>query len=240
MTRGKELQTPNNTKLIRDIAEILLNSGPIKRDNVIEVTMDGDPSATASNVVIMDKALEETKIAVENLNDIELNAWKLSALLTNIKLCFNNAVEPQIYWTERFDPPRFRLPFLILSPRKLYNLAEKLGIKTGQVSPTTRKYNLGTSAFSEEPCQIIWNGKIIPIEFSSRQHYTCRLAYEKRVGEAISWDEVADLIDGNRKKDLITNEKSIYNAVRIINRKVKEQVKSPLFTWEKHSFYRVA
>lgn len=79
----------------------------------------------------------------------------------------------------------------------------------------------------------------MPIKFSSLQLCVCRAAFTKKVGEPISWEEVAEEIDGHPKEQLKTKWRRVYYVVRRLNQRFIQETTKPLFKWENLTFYRL-
>ena len=137
------------------------------------------------------------------------------------------------------DPLTIKFPFLIKDSKKIYEEAQKLGLDINKYKIMTHNNGSLISKFIENPPQILWKGKIIIVPPNSKQLCLCRVAFRRLSGESISWDEVAEEIDGQQIKKLETTEQAIYDAMRALNRKVKQETQGNLFQWDQHSFHRI-
>ena len=233
-------QKPEFTNLLRNIAESILNSGIINPEKLFEITLDSDPTTTQNGVLAMYKAMNEATLDLGNLSSNERCSWGLSQIITDLGEVFKEIGEIKYPIYEKLEPPRIKLPLVINHPKKFYKLAEKLGIEIDTKFAPVRKIVSGPSEFREETGEIVWGNKIIPLEYGSIQYSICKFTYQSPSRKVMSWDVVAAFVDGYEKDDTETEEKSIYHAIRSINKKVKALTRKPLFHWAKHSFYRVA
>lgn len=233
-------QKPEFIKLLRNIAENILISGITNPGKVVEITLDSDPTFIRDGVLAMNKVVEEATYDLGNLSSNEKNSWALSRIITDLGKVFKDIGEVKYPLHERWEPMRIKLPLVINQPKKFYKLAEKLGIEVDTKFAPVRKIKLGPSDFREEPGEIVWGNKIIPLEYGSIQYSICKFAYQEPPRKVISWDIVSSFVDGHEKDESEAGEKSIYNAIRSINKKVRALTRKPLFHWENHSFYRIA
>ena len=130
--------------------------------------------------------------------------------------------------------------YVIDDPQKIYDLAVLLGLKLPAVAGIGVPELTAPPTFSEKPPEICWRGEVVSIPLDSKQFYICRIAFHKDAGEAISWDEVVDEIDGEKDTQSKTTKKSIYDAIRQINKKTIRAVGQPLFEISTLSFYRTS
>jgi len=97
----------------------------------------------------------------------------------------------------------------------------------------------GHPSFSENPPTITWGDFKIKIPVNSKQLVACRIMFRKSIGELVSWDEIAEEIDGSENGEIITKPRTIYDAVKIVNEKVENKTKQKLFELHKTSFSRL-
>jgi len=92
----------------------------------------------------------------------------------------------------------------------------------------------GFPEFTEMPPQIIWGDIIIPIPPASIQFCVCKVLFAKELGEVVSWDEVAEEFDGDDSQE--TSWRAVYDAVRLVNKKVKDKTGKIIFKTHRKSF----
>lgn len=96
-------------------------------------------------------------------------------------------------------------------------------------------------SFMENPPQITWGNIKIPIPPSSIQSCICRVLFNKPIGETVSWDEIAEEIDGNsiRNSGKESNWRNVYDAVSAVNKKFKNKTAVKIFKTSRKSFSRI-
>lgn len=139
-----------------------------------------------------------------------------------------------------YVPLTSTLPVVVVHPTKLYEIAREHGLEIPQSKNTDTTANSVVAEFAEHPPEIHWLGANVPIPPNSIQFCVCRVAFRKASGETVSWDEVADEIDGGKETHSKTTWRGVYDATRRINKKVASATGKPLFRISKRSFYRVA
>ncbi len=238
---GRPKQHPQYIqKLIHDIVEVILTYQPVQEGQEIRITFDANPANLKTGNINIRYAMREVEKLFSHIEDSQKNHWTLSRIFQYLGEAFKGVAELRGYAPEVFEPPRFSLPFIILSPKRLYQLAVRLGIEVDSRFAPARNIKMGPSEFKEETGEIIWGNKVIPLEHGSIQFSICKFAYQEPPRKIISWDVVAAFVDGYEKDDAETDKRTIYDAIRFINNKTRVVVRKPLFHWVKHSFYRVA
>ena len=130
--------------------------------------------------------------------------------------------------------------YVIDDPEKIYQTAALFGLKIPAIAGVGVQDLTAPPTFSENPPEIRWRGETVSIPLDSKQFCVCRVAFRKAAGEAVSWDEVVDEIDGGKEVHRKTTKKSVYDAIRQINKKTTGVVGQPLFEISKLSFYRIS
>lgn len=103
-----------------------------------------------------------------------------------------------------------------------------------------KKRVIGPARFVENPPQIIFGDIKIPIPPDSKQLYVCRVMFNNEKGKIVSWDEIAEEIDGGKcNSGKETNWRAVYDAVLAINKKVKRKTGKKLFQTSHKSFHRI-
>jgi len=131
----------------------------------------------------------------------------------------------------KYDYPRNYMDYAFIINRKKFDAYfQKLKKEAGKLK--------SVPTFKENPPRIVIGDKIIPIENSTNQHYACRVLFSKKIGEIVSWDEIAEEIRGN---DEIEQDdwRSVYDTVCALNKKVKEKTGITLFKTSRKSFHRL-
>lgn len=256
-----EPQAKNTIKFLKYIVESILAHEPIRKNKLIEVLLDEDNtplpefleapilSRSGKNiyevakkderVITIDGEEEDTDIT-ERILDTYKRGWdKFFEIFEYLRRDFRHIWALQIPIYEKYEPMRAKFPFIILQPQNLYELAKNLGIKNYKdIGFRSLNNNFGLR-FQENPPQIIFNNIVLPIKFSSLQSCICRVAFTKKIGEPISWEEVAEEIDGHPKERLKTKWRRVYYAVRRLNQRFIQETAKPLFKWENLTFYRL-
>jgi len=130
--------------------------------------------------------------------------------------------------------------FAVVDPEKIYAKAKKSNTSISSGANLPKEKSVSTLKFFDNPPRITFGKNTIDIPANSLQFCTCKVAFSKEIGEIIHWDEVAEEIDGKKKDNLETTWRSVYDALRQINKKVVSKTGKPLFKVSKLSFYRLA
>ncbi|KKP42401.1 MAG: hypothetical protein UR31_C0015G0001 [Parcubacteria group bacterium GW2011_GWA2_33_14] len=141
--------------------------------------------------------------------------------------------------TLSLDPMSVIFSFTITHPEEMLGWAQEVGIDLRKFNGIKHNFENTEPNFLEEPPQIEWDRVIIPLEPESYQFYVCKSAFSRKKGKTIYWDKVKAKIDGNEENLKKEDWRIIYDAVRAVNRKVKEATKLNLFKVSKKTFYRL-
>ncbi|MBP8707912.1 MAG: hypothetical protein KBH94_04235 [Caldisericia bacterium] len=85
----------------------------------------------------------------------------------------------------------------------------------------------------ENPPKIVWGNVEIPLPVGSKQFDVCKSLFQREKGKIVCWDEIAEEMD-----DLDIKWRTIYDAVRKVNKKVEEKTELKLFCVKGRTFYR--
>ena len=85
----------------------------------------------------------------------------------------------------------------------------------------------------ENPPKIVWGNVEILLPVGSKQFDVCKSLFQREKGEIVCWDEIAEEMD-----DLDIKWRTIYDAVRKVNKKVEEKTELKLFCVKGRTFYR--
>lgn len=176
----------------------------------------------------------------------ELNNWKIrhpgrfgllyeftKKKLRTMCTLLTPSLEPEI-------PLNIIFNVVIKDPEKIYRRAKELGAFTPDEDNLLKHLSPSVAKYYDNPPRIMWNGKIVPVRYSSTQKDVCEYAFGIPIKEHISWDKIIKKIDNNRGDNPKKDRQSIYYAVYKLNEKIKKLCKKPLFIWEEKSFYRIA
>lgn len=135
---------------------------------------------------------------------------------------------------------RGTLKFAVVNPEKIYETAKKLGVKIPEEVHADGQDASAPAMFTEKPPQIKWLGALIPVPPNSKRFYVCRAMFNNSVGDEVSWDEIADVIDGGKDVTNKTSWRSVYDAIYEINKRIEAVCGKKLFEPTRRSFRRVA
>jgi len=94
--------------------------------------------------------------------------------------------------------------------------------------------------FEEKQSKLIVRGIEMPIAYDSKQYYVCKLMFNRSIGEIVSWDELAEAIDDTPVQlHPKVSWRTVYDAVRAVNKKVKEIAGIELFKISRKSYSRI-
>ena len=131
------------------------------------------------------------------------------------------------------------LSFIVRNPEKIYQEAEKLGIKIIGNENLTKKIVLSSPEFLKNRSKLIWGDKEITIERDSMEFDLCRYAFKQKLNEFILWSDVMEKMDHERANDGQRGWRTVYDLVGRINKKTKLAIGKPLFRWGNKGFYRI-
>ncbi|OGM96833.1 MAG: hypothetical protein A2816_00445 [Candidatus Yanofskybacteria bacterium RIFCSPHIGHO2_01_FULL_39_44] len=117
--------------------------------------------------------------------------------------------------------------------------AKELGLEVSSKKELLEKLENILAKFAEDPPRIKWGDFVIDIPHDTIQHSACRVAFNKKPNELISWDEVADEHDGAFAGKGGTTQRSVYDAFLEINERVIGVVKKRLFKTGKLRSFRL-
>lgn len=133
---------------------------------------------------------------------------------------------------------RGTLKFAVVNPDKIYEMAKELGVKIPQEVHADGQDAEAPATFTENPPEVHWRGAVVSIPPNSKQFCVCRVMFSKAPGETVSWDEIAEEIDGDKGVTNKSNWRSIYDAVNLINQKIDAVCGEKLFESTRQSFRR--
>lgn len=135
---------------------------------------------------------------------------------------------------------RGTLKFAVVNSEKIYETAKKLGIKVPEEAEAIERNADAPATFTEQPPQIRWRGALVPIPANSKRLCVCRVMFRNPCGKVVSWDEIAEEIDGDKGVTNKSNWRSVYDAIYEINKKVEAVCGEKLFESTRQSFRRIA
>lgn len=93
--------------------------------------------------------------------------------------------------------------------------------------------------FEENPPKITWGDVIVPIPYGSKQLCACRVLFKKKKGEIVEWDEIMSEIKGEEDMFDKNDWRKVYDAVKEVNKKVKDKTGKDIFKTSRKSFSRL-
>lgn len=142
--------------------------------------------------------------------------------------------------TEEHDPLDISFKLTVLDPAKIEERAQSFDIPMS-VSPAVLDASYSeTPTFDAASSYLTWLGKTVPIEYSSKQFGVCVVSFMHEPSEFVSWDVVDEEVGEKNLHRKEQRRKSVYHAVRELNKKIRGQTKRDLFLWENQSFRRLA
>lgn len=235
-----EKNAPNTAKFLKHLITELLNREPLKPGKNIIIPISEDSSYFPEfNEGIPN---EEQKLSTEDFVQARANLAKARAKLLYYYIgdTLGDRIDVRKPLIQSRIPFTCHISIVIKDPKGIYEMAKTLGIETKNSNNPIDQIKESMAVFSENPSQINWHGKVIPIPPNSKQFCACRVAFSKAIGEPVHWDEIAVEIDGQPKEELKTNWHTVYNAVRLINQKIENRVGHKLFKSAKLSFVRIS
>ncbi|NNM83756.1 hypothetical protein HKL94_00865 [Candidatus Parcubacteria bacterium] len=128
----------------------------------------------------------------------------------------------------------------VQDPEALHRAAQAVGVSVARQQGAVTEGNGAVATFTENPAQIEWSGISVSIPPNSKQFCVCRVMFNRASGEIVSWDDIADEIDGGKGVTNKTTWRSVYDAVREINKRVEAACGEKLFETTRQSFRRKA
>ena len=235
-----EPDAPKTRRFLQYIYSELIDRAPLRVREVVQIRVAENITPVPKIVEMADEGAYGSDIEDELEEKHHRNLEKLIALDQYMRETFlpvAASLFPEIENPNKFDVV---VSLAIANPARLYLEAEKLGLKIPK-GLRAGEQDVGTTAtFTEQPPQIRWLGAIVSIPANSKRLCVCRVMFSKASGEVVSWDEIADEIDGGKKVTNKTSWRSVYDAIYEINKKVKAVCGENLFESTRQSFRRVA
>jgi len=234
-----EQEASNTREFLKYIFQELLRRAPIRMGKLIEIQIRENATPFPEFTEDILNGNKDGKSAKKISDTDERSSKKFVALTHCLRTTFKPHCAIQVPAIESTDPLGVSIPFIVLDPERVYQEAAKLGLNIPVPHLSDRGYSFSAAVFSEKPPQIEWGGKVLPVKYSSKQFYVCRQAFQKPLGVDVSWDEVASLIDDLADGKMETREKSVYWAVRSLNKRAEQTLTRNVFKWRQHSFSRI-
>src|SRR3989344_40105 len=235
-----EPDAPKTRRFLQYIYGELLDRAPLRTREVVQIRVTENITPVPKIIEMADEGAFGSDIEDELEKKSHRNFEKLMALNEYMREAFlpvAASLFPEIEDPKKFDVV---VSLAIVNPARLYLEAEKLGLKIPK-GLKTGEQDIGTVAtFIEKPPQIKWLDTLIPIPPNSKRFYVCRAMFSKPVGDEVSWDEIADVIDGGKDVTNKTSWRSVYDAIYEINKRVEAICGKKLFEPTRRSFRRVA
>lgn len=234
-----EPDAPNTTNFLKYIVSELLSREPLKKGKVIVVSVSED---SPNFPEFTDNALEGDQSIKLDDRIQEMNKFSGTKMMDIFKYLVDKLkyhTAPQIPLLEGIEPLRFGIPLVVVHPNGLYEMADNLGILTQSTKAFSENDVNLKPEFKEDPPRISWQGKTINIPINSLEVSICRVAFTKKQGELISWDEIADEHDGSYAGKKKLGPRSIYDGLRRINARVSSEINQKLFKTSKLSSVRI-
>ncbi|MFC1630248.1 hypothetical protein ACFL06_01800 [Patescibacteria group bacterium] len=128
---------------------------------------------------------------------------------------------------------------IIINSKKFDDYYKKLKKSCVFRKKTDKGVKIDGLIFSISPPQIIYGKKKISIPVGSKQYCVCKILFSREIGEVVSWDEIAEEIDGLEKRDLQSSWRTVYDAVIAVNKKVEKKIGKKIFITSRKSFHRI-
>ena len=234
-----EPDAPNTINLVKYLVSELLKREPLTHGKriVIQISENSPyfPEFT-DNILEGDQHIKPEDRMMESGDLVVEKLVAVREYLQN-KFKFHTAV----MWPQErnVNPLVLDVPLVVLEPKKLYNMARKLGLNTDNKKDTASKKSVGKAKFIENIPALIFDKFKLPIKFGSMQFCLCKIAFKRKVNEPISWDEIAEEIEGHKKADLKTDWRRIYYVFWRLNKTFQQATGKYLFGWENKTFRRL-
>lgn len=234
-----EPEAPNTINFVKYLVFELLKREPLKHGKTIIIRVnEGSPYFPE----FTDTLLE----GIPYLNPDESVEEKRVFALTKLTAIYQYLLEKfkfhsTVLWPigNNSFPLALNIPIVVSDPQGLYNMAESLGLSTGKEVGDVNKNNNKEAKFTENIPALVFANFELPIKFGSMQFCLCKIAFGRKINEPISWDEVAEEIEGHKKDDLKSDWKRIYYVFRRLNKNFHQATGKYLFTWENKTFRRL-
>ena len=235
-----EPDAPKTRHFLKYIYEELLDRVPLHAHEVVQIRVAENITSFPKITEMADENDYGSDIEDELQEKVRRNFEKYQALNEYMRETFLPVAAS--LFPEMDDPKKFDvlISLAIANPAGVYREAEKLGLKIPALASVEAQDITAPATFTEHPPRIHWRGAVVFVPPNSKQFCVCRVAFRKAVGESVSWDEVKVEIDGDAKVHRRTSKKSVYDAVRQINKKTVSAVGKPLLEISKLSFFRLA
>jgi len=164
---------------------------------------------------------------------------KSLALMSYLSDKFDRAIiadEPKI---EQDVPLTLYIPLVAGEPSKIYNIANQLGLNKELFNNYVSKNKKSVSKFSENSSEIAWNGIKISIPKDTDEFDFCKIMFELKPFQKISWDLVFEKIEESEPEGDKKEWHKIYNTMRRVNFKIHKETGKNLFIINNKNICRI-
>src|SRR3989344_3898618 len=189
MATHLEPDAPRSINCVKYLISELLKREPLKYGKTVKVRISEDslnfPEFT-DNILEDNQNLKPERRLREMEEDM---GHKLIAISDFLLAKFKHHTVVLMPQVQSFNPFILDIPLVSLDPNGLYKMAEGLGINVEVNTDDKTSKSLGEVRFDEYIPELIFSDKRLPIKFGSLQFCLCRVAFARKVSEAISLDE---------------------------------------------------
>jgi len=235
-----EPDAPKTRRFLQYIYGELLDRAPLREREAIQIRVAEDLTPFPKITLLPDEDADGKYIQKELEVKLLRNLEKYMALYEYMRKTFwevGASLFPEMEDGKKLD---MLISLVIVRPTAVYREAAKLGLKIPAVVSAEAQDMTAPPIFTENPSEIHWCGAVVSIPPDSNQLCFCRVAFDKKVGEVFSWDEVAEAIDPLAHEHNDIKWRSVYDVARKINKKVAEATGKPLFKTACLSYSRLA
>lgn len=217
-----------------------VDHSPLRKGKVIEIKVEEGVTPFPEFTETPDPHPLGDARAVQISDRKERGQRKLSILWTYLREKLAGICDSPMIDDEECSRTKGTICFTVQSPKALDQEARKIGVEAPPSGALIPKKKRTTARFLENPPQIIWGGKTIPVEGGSYAFYVCRVVFRKPVGKPVSWDEVVEEMESTLANQANIKRRTIYDAVRRLNERVEKVTHLKLLAWSNLSFYKIA
>ncbi len=234
-----EPTAPNTIKFLEYVVRQLIDRQPLVNGKVVRIpAQEGAPTFPefTENVLDGDPNIK----AIDKIEAMKEDGGSKMVMISKYlrgKLKYHTAV--QLPLLEKTDPLTFEIPLIVVDPAGLLEFARGLGIEICKEYIGDEGLTRHESTLKEEPPRICFRGKEIRLREGTIQHRACQIMFSKPPNTMI---ELMDLVDGTFTPGFDNPPdkwRNVYNALNLVNRKVKITTGQTIFKLGKVQFRRI-
>lgn len=233
-------KAPKTHEYVRYIFASLLEQAPLTEGANVEIAVIENKTPFPKLVEMPEGSPDTKRMSAELSNWAVRHPGRFGLLYEYTNELLSSMCTPLIPVLQPELRINMLFNYVIADPKRIYREAEKFGLKVPELKEAVAQDMTAPSVFTENPSEVHWRGAIVAIPPNSKQFCVCCVMFSKAPGETVSWDEIAEKIDGDKYVTNKSSWRSVYDAISLINQKIHAVCGEKLFESTRQSFRRRA